>query len=169
MKKSFLVFVVFVCFFFGVVNVKMIVDIVVGDDCFSMLVVVVQVVGLQDVLQGLGLFMVFVFVNDVFVVLLVGIVEILLKLENKDQLINVLFYYVDDCELIFNKILVGFNYFKLFLISECICIIKFGGGVEVVDGIGVSVNVIIVDIQVDNGVIYVIDKVLILGECLVCY
>lgn len=169
MKKSLLALASSVCLFSGAANAKTIVDIAAGDDRFSTLVAAVQAAGLQDALQGLGPFTVFAPVNDAFAALPAGTVENLLKPENKDQLTNVLLYHVDDRELTSNKIPAGSNYFKPLLTSERTCITKSGGGVEVADGTGASANVIIADIQAENGVIHVIDKVLIPGERPACH
>lgn len=62
---------------------KDIVDIVVSNDMFFIFVIVVKFVDLVIILKGDGLFIVFVFIDEVFVVLLVDIVEMLLKFENK--------------------------------------------------------------------------------------
>lgn len=62
---------------------KDIVDIVVSNDMFLIFVIVVKFVDLVIILKGDGLFIVFVFIDEVFVVLLVGIIEMLLKFENK--------------------------------------------------------------------------------------
>lgn len=169
MKKSLLALAASVCLFSGAANAKTIVDIAAGDDRFSTLVAAVQAAGLQDALQGPGPFTVFAPVNDAFAALPAGTVETLLKPENKDQLTNVLLYHVDDRELTSNKIPAGSNYFKPLLTSERTCITKSGGGVEVADGTGASANVIIADIQAENGVIHVIDKVLIPGERPACH
>lgn len=78
-----------------------IVEVVVGNEIFSIFVVVVKVVDLVEVLFVEGFFIVFVFINDVFVVLFVGMVESLLLFENKDKLVKILIYYV-----VFGKIIV---------------------------------------------------------------
>ena len=46
------------------------------------------------------------------------------------------------------------------LTSERLCITRDGAGVTIADGTGDSANVMIANIQADNGVIHVIDKVL---------
>lgn len=132
-----------------------IVDIVVVVGLFMMLVVVVGVVGFVDMLKGEGLFMVFVLIDDVFVVLLEGIVEDLIKFENKDKLIVILFFYV----LLGVVMVVDVS-------GKVMDLVIAGGVIVYVDGIdGVMVNgvkVVIVDIVCINGVIYVIDMVLLL-------
>lgn len=150
-------------------NAKTIVDIAAGDDRFSTLVAAVQAADLVDALQGPGPFTVFAPVNDAFSALPAGTVETLLKPENKDQLTNILLYHVDDRNLTAAGIPQGSNYFKPLLTSERTCITRNGGRVQVADGSGDIANVIIADIKADNGVIHVIDKVLLPGERPACH
>ncbi|QFT31468.1 Immunogenic protein MPT70 precursor [Labrenzia sp. THAF82] len=169
MKKSVLALAASLCLFAGTSNAKTIVDIAGGDERFSTLVAAVQAAGLQDALQGPGPFTVFAPVNDAFAALPEGTVETLLKPENKDQLTNVLLYHVDDRKLTSSNIPVGSNYFKPLLTSERTCITRSGDGVQIADGSGASANVIIADIQAENGVIHVIDKVLLPGDRPACH
>lgn len=140
-----------------------IVDIAAGDDRFSTLVAAVTAAGLVEPLQGEGPFTVYAPVNDAFAALPQGTVETLLKPENKDQLTNVLLYHVDDRNLAAADIPAGSNYFKPALTSERLCITKSSDGVMIADGTGEMANVVIADIKADNGVIHVIDKVLLPG------
>ena len=168
MKKSLLALAASVCLVASQANAKTIVEIAADDDRFSTLVAAVQAAGLADALQGPGPFTVFAPVNDAFAALPEGTVESLLKPENKDQLTNVLLYHVDDRKLTSKQIPVGSNYFKPMLASERTCITRSGKGVDVADGTGASANVIIADIQAENGVIHVIDKVLLPGKRPAC-
>lgn len=140
-----------------------IVDIAAGDERFSTLVAAVTAAGLADTLAGPGPFTVFAPVNDAFEALPEGTVETLLEPENKGQLTNVLLYHVDDRNLPAAGIPSGSNYFKPVLAEERLCITKSADGVKIADGTGEMANVIIADIQADNGVIHVIDKVLLPG------
>ncbi len=140
-----------------------VVDIAAGDERFSTLVAAVTAAGLAETLQGPGPFTVFAPVNDAFAALPEGTVETLLQPENKDQLTNVLLYHVDDRKLTAEMIPSGSNFFKPILASERTCITKDSTGVSVADGTGASANVIIANIEADNGVIHVIDKVLLPG------
>lgn len=144
-------------------------EIAVNDERFSTLVAAVTAAGLADTLAGPGPFTVYAPVNDAFAALPAGTVETLLKPENKDQLTNVLLYHVDDRNLTAEAIPTGSNYFKPLLTSERLCITKSGGGVEIADGTGESANVIIANIKADNGVIHVIDKVLLPGQRPACH
>ncbi len=145
-----------------------IVDIAAGDERFSTLVAAVTAAGLVETLQGEGPFTVYAPVNDAFAALPAGTVETLLKPENKDQLTNVLLYHVDDRQLNAGDFPAGSNYFKPVLASERLCITA-GNGVTIADGTGEMANVIIADIQADNGVIHVIDKVLLPGTRPACH
>ncbi|MFZ7090105.1 fasciclin domain-containing protein [Primorskyibacter sp. 2E233] len=140
-----------------------IVDIAAGDERFSTLVAAVQAAGLAETLSGPGPFTVYAPVNEAFAALPDGTVETLLKPENKAQLTNVLLYHVDDRKLRAVDFPAGSNYFKPVLASERLCITA-GDGVKIADGTGQTANVVIADIMADNGVIHVIDKVLLPGE-----
>ena len=140
-----------------------IVDIAAGDERFSTLVAAVSAAGLVETLQGPGPFTVYAPLNDAFAALPDGTVDTLLQPENKDQLTNVLLYHVDDRNLTAGHIPAGSNYFKPVLASERLCITKDANGVMIADGTGAMANVVIADIKADNGVIHVIDKVLLPG------
>lgn len=140
-----------------------IVDIAAGDDRFSTLVAAVQAAGLAETLSGPGPYTVFAPVNDAFEALPDGTVETLLKPENKGQLTNVLLYHVDDRMLTSGQIPKGSIYVKPVLASERWCINASAKGVTIDDGTGQMANVVIADIKASNGVIHVVDKVLLPG------
>ena len=144
-------------------------EIAVNDERFSTLVAAVTAAGLADTLAGPGPFTVYAPVNAAFDALPDGTVETLLKPENKGQLTDVLLYHVDDRKLTAEGIPAGSNYFKPLLTSQRLCITKSGGGVEIADGTGDTANVIIANIKADNGVIHVIDKVLLPGQRPACH
>ncbi|SMX43166.1 fasciclin domain-containing protein [Octadecabacter ascidiaceicola] len=146
-----------------------IVEIAAGDERFSTLVAAVTAAGLADTLSGPGPFTVFAPVNDAFAALPEGTVETLLLPENKDQLTNVLLYHVDDRNLSASMIPAGSNYFRPILNSERLCITAGSGGVTIADGTGEMATVVIADIVADNGVIHVIDKVLLPGTRPACH
>ncbi|MBW6416695.1 fasciclin domain-containing protein [Celeribacter sp. PS-C1] len=146
-----------------------IVEIAAADDRFSTLVAAVQAADLVDALSGPGPFTVYAPVNDAFAALPEGTVETLLEPENKSQLTNILLYHVDDRNLPASNIPMGSNYFKPMLESERLCITKSANGVMISDGTGEMANVVIADIQADNGVIHVIDKVLLPGKRPSCH
>ena len=146
-----------------------IVEIASGDERFSTLVAAISAAGLVETLQGEGPFTVYAPVNDAFAALPEGTVETLLQPENKGQLTNVLLYHVDDRKLTAEMIPNGSNYFKPVLASERLCITKGSAGVSIADGTGEMANVVIANIQADNGVIHVVDKVLLPGTRPACH
>jgi len=153
----------------GTANANTIIDIAAGDERFTTLVAAVSAAGLVETLQGRGPFTVFAPVNDAFSALPEGTVETLLQPENKDQLTNVLLYHVDDRNLTAEMIPAGSNYFKPVLASERLCITKGADGVMIADGTGEMANVVIANIKADNGVIHVVDKVLLPGTRPACH
>jgi uncharacterized surface protein with fasciclin (FAS1) repeats len=146
-----------------------IVEIAAADERFSTLVAAVTAAGLAETLSGPGPFTVYAPLNDAFAALPEGTVETLLKPENKDQLTNVLLYHVDDRTLSAADIPAGSTYFKPILASERLCISKSADGVKIADGTGAMANVVIADIKADNGIIHVIDKVLLPGKRPACH
>ena len=153
----------------GAAQSKTIVEIASGDDRFSTLVAAVGAAGLVDTLNSEGPFTVFAPVNEAFAALPDGTVETLLQPENKEQLTSVLLYHVDDRNLTAEAIPAGSNYFKPVLASERLCITKGSSGVSIADGTGESANVVIANIKASNGVIHVIDKVLLPGTRPACH
>ena len=148
---------------------KDIVDTAAEAGSFETLLAAATAAGLVDTLKGDGPFTVYAPVNDAFAALPEGTVDTLLKPENKDQLTNVLLYHVDDRELTAEMSPAGSNYFKPVLASERLCITKGADGVMIADGTGEMANVIIANIQADNGVIHVVDKVLLPGTRPACH
>ncbi|MEM8571122.1 MAG: fasciclin domain-containing protein [Pseudomonadota bacterium] len=145
-----------------------IVEIAAGDERFSTLVAAVTAADLVETLSGPGPFTVYAPLNDAFAALPEGTVESLLEPENKEQLTNVLLYHVDDRELTADMFPAGSNVFIPALTSAELCITKDGDGVSIADGTGESATVVVADIEADNGVIHVIDKVLIPGTNPTC-
>lgn len=150
-------------------NAANIVEIAAGDDRFSTLVAAVTAADLVETLQGPGPFTVFAPLNDAFAALPEGTVATLLQPDNKDQLTSVLLYHVDDRNLTAEMIPTGSNYFKPILQTERMCITKDDSGVSIADGTGSTANVVIANIKADNGVIHVIDKVLLPGTRPACH
>lgn len=146
-----------------------IVDIAASDERFSTLVAAVSAAGLVDALSGPGPFTVYAPVNDAFAALPEGTVETLLAPANIDQLQAVLTYHVDDRKLLADEFAPGANYYKPLNTGERLCIDASASGVSIADGTGQSANVIIANIEADNGVIHVIDKVLLPGTRPACH
>lgn len=150
-------------------SAQSIVDIAAGDERFTTLVAAVTAAGLAETLAGPGPFTVYAPTNDAFAALPAGTVETLLKPENKGQLTDVLLYHVDDRTLPAAAIPEGSTYFKPLLTSQRLCIARSASGVTIADGTGEVANVIVADIKADNGVIHVIDKVLLPGTRPACH
>lgn len=146
-----------------------IVDIAAGDPRFSTLVAAVTAAGLVDALKGKGPFTVYAPTNDAFAALPAGTLETLLKPENKGKLTDILLYHVDDRKLTAGHIPHGSTYFKPLLTSQRLCITRTADGVTIADGTGTDAKVVIADIAADNGVIHVIDKVLLPGTRPACH
>ena len=130
-----------------------IVDIAASNDDFSTLVAAVQAADLVDTLKGDGPFTVFAPTNEAFAKLPPGTVESLLKPENKDKLIAVLTYHV-----------AAGSYPAEALAGKRGNITSVQGAKLHINGTnGVKVNkstVTTADIIASNGVIHVIDEVL---------
>ena len=130
-----------------------IVDTAVSAGSFNTLVAAVQAAGLVDTLKGDGPFTVFAPTDDAFAALPEGTVENLLKPENKEQLIAVLTYHVLP-----GKVMSGDVSGKMLSVETV-----QGSTVDVNGMSGVSVdgaNVISANIETTNGVIHVIDQVI---------
>ena len=125
-----------------------IVDTAVAAGKFNTLVAAVKAAGLVDSLKSKGPLTVFAPTDEAFAKLPEGTVEDLLKPENRDKLIAVLSYHV-----VSGKILLGAQS-PATLQGQSISI-KTSGSFEVN-----GANVISSDIIASNGVIHVIDKVL---------
>jgi uncharacterized surface protein with fasciclin (FAS1) repeats len=130
-----------------------IVDIAASDDQFSTLVAAVTAADLVDTLKGDGPFTVFAPTNAAFEALPAGTVENLLKPENKDQLIKILTYHVVPGAVTSDQ-----------LAGQRLNVETVQGQTVHIDGRnGVKVNksrVTTADIIASNGVIHVIDQVL---------
>ena len=154
--------------FAGAAQANTIVDIAAADDRFSTLVAAVTAAGLVDTLQGPGPFTVYAPLNDAFDALPEGTVATLLEPANKGQLTDVLLYHVDDRALTASDFAAGSNYYKPVLATERLCITSHSG-VTIADGTGETANVVVANIEASNGVIHVIDKVLLPGTRPACH
>lgn len=132
---------------------KDIVDTAVANEQFSTLVAAVQAAGLVDTLKGDGPFTVFAPTNDAFAKLAAGTVENLLKPENKDQLVAILTYHVLPGKVMAADI-VG-KTLSTATVQGSMVDIKATNGV-MIDGATVTAA----DIETTNGVIHVIDTVI---------
>src|SRR3954471_13511908 len=132
---------------------KDIVDTAVSAGSFKTLVAAVKAAGLVDTLKGPGPFTVFAPTDEAFAKLPAGTVEELLKPENKDKLVAILTYHVVPAKAM-AKDVAGLPTAKTVNGKELK--LKADGGKVMVD----KANVVKADIEASNGVIHVIDTVL---------
>lgn len=149
-------------------SAQTIVDIAAGDERFTTLVAAVTAAGLAGTLSGPGPFTVYAPLNDAFAALPAGTVDSLLLPENIGQLTNILLYHVDDRLLGSHDFASGANYYRPLLADSRLCITAHGG-VTIADSTDQVANVVVADIRASNGIIHVIDKVLIPGARPACH
>ena len=130
-----------------------IVDTAVSAGSFNTLVAAVQAAGLVDTLKGDGPFTVFAPTDDAFAALPAGTVENLLKPENKATLVKILTYHVVPGKVMSSDI--AGNELSPATVEGSTLDINATNGV-MIDG----ANVVTADIETSNGVIHVIDKVI---------
>lgn len=129
-----------------------IVDTAVSAGKFNTLVTAVKAAGLVDTLKGDGPFTVFAPTDEAFAKLPDGTVEDLLKPENKEKLVAVLTYHVVP-----NKIMSADIAGKK---ADVATVQGSALAVDATDGVTVdNAKVISADIEASNGVIHVIDTV----------
>lgn len=143
---------------------KDIVDIAVGSDVHSTLVAAVKSADLVNTLKSAGPFTVFAPVNDAFSKLPAGTVDFLLKPENKSTLTKILTYHVVagnlDAAAVLEAIKKGNGTAILNTISGGNLTASLDNGkVKLTDEKGGSAYVTITDLKGSNGVIHVIDAV----------
>lgn len=133
-------------------SAKDIVDTAVDAGSFETLVAAVQAAGLVDTLKGDGPFTVFAPTDEAFAALPEGTVENLLLPENKDQLVAILTYHVVTGKVMSTD-----------LSDDMAAATVQGDDITIDLDSGVMVNnasVTTADIETSNGVIHVIDKVI---------
>ena len=132
-----------------------IVDIAVADGRFTTLVAAVQAAGLAETLSGEGPFTVFAPTDDAFAALPAGTVESLLLPENKQALTDILLYHVASGKVMAADVVTLTSVPTL--LGKDVTVTVKDGKVFLND----TAEVIITDIEASNGVIHVIDAVLI--------
>jgi len=129
-----------------------IVDTAIAAGDFNTLVFAVQAAGLLDTLKGEGPFTVFAPTDAAFAALPEGTVDSLLQPGNLDQLAAILTYHV-----------VAGKVMSADIAGQTLSVETVHGGslsVDATDGVTVNgANVIVADIETSNGVIHVIDAV----------
>lgn len=135
-----------------------IVEVAKGAGTFGTLLAAAEAAGLAGALAEGDNLTVFAPSDDAFAALPEGTVENLLKPENKDQLVAVLTYHVLPRELTSNMLPGRTIHVKTIKASgdKLLAVTKSTNGSVTVDG----ANVVAADIAADNGIIHVIDKVM---------
>ena len=144
---------------------KDIIDNAVNSKDHTTLVAAVKAAGLVETLKGKGPFTVFAPVDTAFAALPAGTVDTLLKPENKGQLGKVLTYHVVagkmDSAALLKAIEAGGGKATLAAVSGgTLTASRSGGTIVVADDGGGMAKVTIADVVQSNGVIHVVDKVL---------
>ncbi len=132
---------------------KDIVDTAAGAGSFNTLVAAVEAAGLVETLKGDGPFTVFAPTDEAFAALPEGTVEDLLKPENKDKLVAILTYHVVSGKVMASDV-AG---------AETMAATVQGQELKIDGSNGVMINgatVTSADVEASNGVIHVIDQVL---------
>jgi uncharacterized surface protein with fasciclin (FAS1) repeats len=128
-----------------------IVDVAAAAGSFNTLAAALKAAGLVEVLSGKGPFTVFAPTDAAFAALPQGTVETLLKPENKDMLVKVLTYHVVPGKVLSKDLKPG----EVATVE--------GSNINIQLGESVKVNgaqVVKADIKASNGVIHVIDQVI---------
>jgi uncharacterized surface protein with fasciclin (FAS1) repeats len=136
------------------VEAKDIVDTAIAAGSFKTLVAAVQAAGLEATLRGPGPFTVFAPTDAAFAALPAGTVESLLKPENKDKLVAILTYHVLPAEVMSSAIAMQ-TLEPATVQGATVKVVGGAGGVMVNDA-----KVVTADVDASNGVIHVIDKVI---------
>ena len=130
-----------------------IVDTAVSAGSFTTLVAAVQAAGLVETLKGDGPFTVFAPTDEAFAKLPEGTVENLLKPENREQLVAILTYHVVPGRIMSSDI-AGAK-------TEVATVQGGAIAVDATDGVMINkAQVMAADVSASNGVIHVIDTVL---------
>ena len=123
-----------------------------GNPDFSTLVAAIQAAGLVETLQGTGPFTVFAPTNAAFEALPAGLLEKLLLPENVAALTAILTYHVVAGQVMSTDVTAG----DVATVEGSTVAITTDGGVKVN-----GANVVAVDVAASNGVIHVIDAVIV--------
>ena len=143
---------------------KNIVENAVNSKDHTTLVAAVKAAGLVETLQGKGPFTVFAPTNDAFAMLPAGTVDALVKPENKTKLTGILTYHVVagklDSKELAKWIKKGNGSTELTTVAGGkLWVMMDGNDVVIKDENGGKAKVTIADVYQSNGVIHVIDKV----------
>jgi uncharacterized surface protein with fasciclin (FAS1) repeats len=132
-------------------------EIVAGNPEFSTLLAAVEAAGLAETLSGDGPFTVFAPTDAAFAELPEGTLDTLLLPENQDQLAAILTYHVVPAEVMAADVQAG----EVPTVNSAPFTVTLDGlAVAITDGQGNQANVIETDVDASNGVVHVIDAVL---------
>ena len=135
-----------------------VVDVAAAAPDFSTLVTAVTEAGLVDTLSGSGPFTVFAPKNEAFAALPAGTLDSLLLPENRDQLASVLTYHVVPGKVLSGDLTDGM---KVTTVQGAPLTVNVrDGAVTLTDGAGRTVSVVQPDVEAGNGVVHVVDAVL---------
>ena len=129
-----------------------IVDVAASNKSFSTLVAAVKAAGLVETLKGEGPYTVFAPTDEAFAKLPKGTLESLLKPENKQKLVAILTYHVIPGKVMAKDVKSG----KVKTASGSSFKMKVSKKGVLVD----NAKVVATDVKADNGVIHVIDTVI---------
>jgi uncharacterized surface protein with fasciclin (FAS1) repeats len=135
-----------------------IVDVAVSDPDFSTLVSAIQAAGLAETLNGEGPFTVFAPTNDAFAKIPAATLQSLLEPANKATLTKILTYHVVAAQVMAADVTPGE---VVTVEGQPFTVEVEGTDVYIVDGKGGRAQVVTTDVEASNGVIHVIDTVLI--------
>lgn len=144
---------------------KNIIENAVNSKDHTTLVAAVKAAGLVKTLQGKGPFMVFAPTNDAFAKLPAGTVEALVKPENKAKLVKILTYHVVSANALSDAIKKmvsddGGKHTVKTVAGGDLTVSVRGDKIFLTDEQGGIAQVTIADVRQSNGVIHVIDSVL---------
>ena len=132
-------------------------ELVAGNPEFSTLLAAVEAAGLAETLSGDGPFTVFAPTDAAFAELPAGTLDSLLQPANQDQLTSILTYHVVPAEVMAADVEAG----EVPTVNSAPFTVAVDGeAVAITDGQGNQANVIETDIDASNGVVHVIDSVL---------
>ena len=142
-----------------------VVDIAIGSPAHTTLVAAVKAADLVATLKSKGPFTVFAPTNDAFAKLPAGTVETLLKPENKAKLAGILTYHVIAGNLMAADVVAaikkGNGKAEVATVNGGkLTITLMGDKVMITDANGNSAHVVAADLKGSNGVVHVIDSVL---------
>jgi len=132
---------------------KDIVDLAVGADNLKTLVAAVKAAGLVETLKGDGPFTVFAPTDAAFAALPAGTLEMLLKPENKSKLVAILTYHVVAGKVMSTDLSNGQ---KAATVNGEKVTVSIANGTVKISG----AKVIAADVKAKNGVVHIIDKVI---------